>query len=151
MSLDQIRPQEFADDETRYASSSHTPSTLADDDGSQSPHPPSPTTLNTKLAQLTETRLPNIDQVSLELHRALHHFRPITEDYSSEPYHESFNWDDLELPENMEGEWYCVAFRSRRKANSDDHCKCITISVSLLCTVLRVLVQMWIVILVTYG
>lgn len=85
--------------------------------------PPSPTILDAKLAQLTETRLPHIDHASLELHRALHHFRPITENYSSELYHESFNWDNLELPEEVKGEWYCVAFRSRRKANSDDHCK----------------------------
>ena len=62
----------------------------------------------------------------MELHRALHHFRPITEDYSSQPYHESFNWDDLELPADVEGEWYCVAFRSRRKVESDSQCALFT-------------------------
>ncbi|KAF8287382.1 hypothetical protein DL93DRAFT_2146838 [Clavulina sp. PMI_390] len=80
----------------------------------------SPNALETKLAQLTEARLPSINAASLALHQALHHFQPITDNYSAEPYHESFNWDDLELPEDVEGEWYIVAFRSRRKAGSED-------------------------------
>lgn len=134
------RPQEFSDDETRYASSAGSPRTVYENELASpveketesaapapvaaaapgSAAPPSPKNLADKLANanLTEGRLPHIDPVSLELHRALHHFRPVTENYSAEPYHESFNWDDLELPEHMEGEWYCVAFRSRRKVAS---------------------------------
>ena len=67
----------------------------------------------------TETRLPSIDPASLSLHRALHNFRPVTEEYSTVPYSEAFNWEELELPEDEEREWYCVAFRSKRKEGSD--------------------------------
>jgi hypothetical protein len=35
------------------------------------------------------------------------------------PYGEAFNWDQLVLPEHEEREWYCVVFRSKRKAGSD--------------------------------
>ncbi|KAI9068266.1 hypothetical protein FKP32DRAFT_1672352 [Trametes sanguinea] len=67
----------------------------------------------------TESRLPSIDKASLALHRALHHFRPLTEDYATTPYAEAFNWDELELPADEEREWYCVVFRSKRKEGSD--------------------------------
>ncbi|KAJ3570959.1 hypothetical protein NP233_g4063 [Leucocoprinus birnbaumii] len=68
---------------------------------------------------VTETRLPNIDPASLSLHKALHRFRPITPEYASTPYAGAFNWGELRLPEEEEREWYCVVFRSRRKAGSD--------------------------------
>ncbi|KAF7315708.1 UPF0643 protein [Mycena indigotica] len=68
---------------------------------------------------VTQTRLPDIDPTSLSLHKALHHFKPITPHYASTPYHEAFNWDELMLPEHQEREWYIVVFRSRRKAGSD--------------------------------
>lgn len=67
----------------------------------------------------TDSRLPSIDKASLSLHRALHHFRPVTDEYATVPYAEAFNWEELELPEDDEREWYCVAFRSRRKDGSD--------------------------------
>lgn len=67
----------------------------------------------------TESRLPSIDPASLALHRALHHFRPTTEEYAKTPYSEAFNWDELELPLEEEREWYCVVFRSRRRDGSD--------------------------------
>lgn len=67
----------------------------------------------------TETHLPDIDPVSLSLHKALHFFRPVSEDYAALPYHLAFNWSELELPEDEEREWYAVAFRSRRKKGSD--------------------------------
>ncbi|KAF6761171.1 hypothetical protein DFP72DRAFT_880305 [Ephemerocybe angulata] len=51
---------------------------------------------------VTETRLPDIDPASLSLHKALHHYKP-----------------ELELPEDEEREWYCVAFKSQRKAGSN--------------------------------
>ena len=73
----------------------------------------------------TDSRLPSIDQPSLSLHRALHHFRPVTEEYATVPYREAFNWDELELPEDEEREWYCVAFRSKRKEGSDGGRECI--------------------------
>ncbi|KIO30693.1 hypothetical protein M407DRAFT_68952 [Tulasnella calospora MUT 4182] len=66
----------------------------------------------------TETRLPNIDPASLSLHKALHHFHP-RHGYAALPYGEAFNWNELELPEDEEREWYVVAFRSRRKEGSD--------------------------------
>ncbi|KAI0032250.1 hypothetical protein K488DRAFT_13806, partial [Vararia minispora EC-137] len=68
----------------------------------------------------TATRLPDIDPTSLSLHKALHSFSPATEHYASAPYAEAFNWDELELPEDEEREWYCVAFRSKRKAGSEN-------------------------------
>jgi hypothetical protein len=68
---------------------------------------------------LTETRLPDIDRPSLSLHKALHHFKPITPDYANTPYDKAFNWSELRLPKDEEREWFCVAFRSKRKAGSD--------------------------------
>ena len=67
----------------------------------------------------TEARLPTIDRASLALHRALHAFRPASGEYSTLSYAEAFNWDELELPADEEREWYCVAFRSKRKEGSD--------------------------------
>ncbi|KAF8586705.1 hypothetical protein K439DRAFT_1386773 [Ramaria rubella] len=68
---------------------------------------------------ITETRLPDIDPASLSLHRALHYFRPIDDQYAARPYTSAFHWDQLQLPEEDEREWYCVAFRSLRKDGSD--------------------------------
>ena len=85
---------------------------------------------------ITKTRLPDIDPASLSLHRALHHFRPVDDQYAARPYSEAFNWDQIQLPEedgrlctfrliifrpiyHPEREWYCVAFRSLRKGGSD--------------------------------
>ncbi|KAF7376137.1 UPF0643 protein [Mycena sanguinolenta] len=68
---------------------------------------------------VTQTRLPDIDPVSLSLHKALHYFRPKDEHYARHPYDEAFNWDQLVLPEEEEREWYCVVFRSKRKAGSE--------------------------------
>lgn len=68
---------------------------------------------------VTETRLPDIDPVSLSLHKALHYFRPLSEDYAALPYALAFNWSELQLAEDEEREWYAVVFRSRRKKGSD--------------------------------
>lgn len=70
----------------------------------------------------TTTRLPSIDPASLSLHKALHRFRPLTTDYASIPYPEAFNWEELLLPKMDDRDWFCVAFRSRRKAGSDGDC-----------------------------
>jgi len=67
----------------------------------------------------TETHLPSIDPVSLSLHRALHKFKPVDDKYAGTPYAVSFNWAQLELPEDEERDWYCVAFRSLRRPGSD--------------------------------
>ena len=69
----------------------------------------------------TESRLPTIDEASLALHKALHHFRTLTRDYATVPYNAAFNWDELvlDIPLEEEREWYCVAFRSKRKEGSD--------------------------------
>jgi hypothetical protein len=67
----------------------------------------------------TTARLPTIDPGSLALHKALHSFRHVTADYAHIPYGDAFNWDRLVLPEEIEREWYCVAFRSVRKEGSD--------------------------------
>jgi len=68
----------------------------------------------------TEAHLPDIDGPSLALHKALHNFTPITEKYASTSYAEAFNWGDLDLPEEDEHEWYCVAFTSKRKPGSEN-------------------------------
>lgn len=78
------------------------------------------------LVLTTETRLPDIDPVSLSLHRALHHFRPLNAEYAATPYADAFNWDELRLPEEEEREWYCVAFRSRRKEGSNGDGMCFS-------------------------
>jgi len=73
-----------------------------------------------RVPKATEAHLPDIDGPSLALHKALHNFTPITEKYASTSYAEAFNWGDLDLPEEDEHEWYCVAFRSVRKAGSEN-------------------------------
>ncbi|KZT59196.1 hypothetical protein CALCODRAFT_431396 [Calocera cornea HHB12733] len=67
----------------------------------------------------TEVRLPEIDPASLSLHHALHNFRPLDRQYSAKTYAEAFNWDEILLPEDEEREWYCVAFRSKRRKGSN--------------------------------
>ncbi|KAF9000858.1 Carboxylesterase family-domain-containing protein [Cyathus striatus] len=66
-----------------------------------------------------QTRLPDIDPASLSMHKALHLFKPITENYAGAPYQDAFNWPELTLPEDEERDWYCVVFRSKRKAGSN--------------------------------
>jgi hypothetical protein len=72
----------------------------------------------------TETHLPNIDPISLSLHKALHYFRAVDDKYASRPYSEAFNWDEVSqwMGEDEEREWYVVAFRSRRREGSDGTC-----------------------------
>jgi len=72
-----------------------------------------------RVPKTTEARLPDIDAASLSLHRALHNFCPLTENYAATTYAEAFNWDELDLPEEDEHDWYCVAFRSIRKPGSE--------------------------------
>jgi hypothetical protein len=81
-------------------------------------HNPTPEDLGTPY---TETHLPDIDPVSLSLHKALHKFRPVDDKYASHPYPEAFNWEEVAqgMPEDEEREWYVVAFRSRRADGSD--------------------------------
>lgn len=73
-----------------------------------------------RVPKVTEAHLPDIDGPSLALHKALHNFTPITERYASISYAEAFNWGELDLPEEDEHEWYCVAFRSIRKPGSEN-------------------------------
>jgi hypothetical protein len=72
-----------------------------------------------RIPKATESHLPDIDGPSLSLHKALHNFTPVTEKYASASYAEAFNWDQLDLPEEDEHEWYVVVFRSIRKPGSD--------------------------------
>ena len=72
---------------------------------------------------ITETRLPDIDPASLSLHKALHNFKPSSPDYANIAYGQAFNWSELRLPKDEEREWYCVAFRSKRKFGSDGTCE----------------------------
>jgi len=77
------------------------------------------TTPTGRVPKATEAHLPDIDAASLSLHKALHNFTPVTDHYASVSYAEVFNWDELDLPEEDEHEWYCVAFRSIRKEGSE--------------------------------
>lgn len=85
-------------------------------------HIPNPSPDNPPLT--SDTRLPNIDPVSLSLHKALHHFKPLDSTYATTNYIEAFNWSELQLPVDEEREWYCVAFRSKRRSGSDSGRKC---------------------------
>lgn len=68
-----------------------------------------------------DTHLPNIDPASLALHHALHHFAPVDAHYAARPYPSAFNWKAVgeHLEEDVEREWYCVVFRSRRNKGSE--------------------------------
>ncbi|KAI0254111.1 hypothetical protein BJV78DRAFT_1188676 [Lactifluus subvellereus] len=77
-------------------------------------------TVSTGLVPKTSKNcLPDIDPASLSLHKALHSFSPTTEDYAAMSYVNAFNWNDLELPEDDEREWYGITFRSTRRQGSD--------------------------------
>lgn len=54
---------------------------------------------------LTQSSLPAIDDASVALHNALFKFRPTTENYYYLPYAESFNWNELVLPVEVQREW----------------------------------------------
>lgn len=60
---------------------------------------------NQAQASYTSNRLPAIDQSSLFLYKALFQFRPIRRDYAVASYAESFNWQHLQLPSELEAEW----------------------------------------------
>lgn len=78
-----------------------------------------------RVPMTSKNRLPDIDPASLSLHKALHDFSPINEDYAAMPYADAFNWNDLELPEDDERDWYCITFRSIRRPGSDSGCPSI--------------------------
>jgi hypothetical protein len=112
---------EGASDDEEHSSQSSDPESDTDSDTSTiiASSSSSPSLIDVPKVLTTETRLPYIDPVSLSLHRALHYFRPLNDKYASRAYGEAFNWDELRLPEDEEREWYCVAFRSRRKEGSN--------------------------------
>lgn len=62
---------------------------------------------------------PPLDPASLSLHKSLHSFRPF-HDYARLPYEAAFNWSSLFLDEDLEREWYCVVFRSKRNDKLDN-------------------------------
>lgn len=49
---------------------------------------------------------------------ALHNFRPTSRDYYYSNYADAFNWNELILEEEIEKDWYIVAFRSVRAVGS---------------------------------
>ena len=83
--------------------------------------------------KVTEAHLPDIDGPSLALHKALHGFTPVTEKYASVSYAEAFNWDQLDLPEEDEHEWYCHVFRSIRKPGNQNDCQSMSLWLPDLC------------------
>ncbi|EKM54265.1 uncharacterized protein PHACADRAFT_257997 [Phanerochaete carnosa HHB-10118-sp] len=66
------------------------------------------------------TYQPDFAAVTLDLHKALHRFRPITENHAEAPFDEAFNWEELYLPEDTEREWFAVVTHSKTKNGSDD-------------------------------
>lgn len=70
------------------------------------------------------TYLPDLSAVTLALHKALHQFRPLTENYAETPFDEAFNWEELYLPEDAEREWFAVVTHSKTKDGSNDGRKC---------------------------
>ncbi|KAI5477882.1 hypothetical protein MNV49_005775 [Pseudohyphozyma bogoriensis] len=87
-------------------------------------HTPTPSSSSTAFSfsaptiSYTTSSLPSIDPASVALHDALHNFKPVSTNYAREEYAEAFNWPDLVLPEDIEREWYIVAFRSIRAPGS---------------------------------
>lgn len=78
----------------------------------------------------TDARLPNIDPASIALWRALHAIRPRSLTYAADFASETaldaatalcktLNIDAVKLPEDVEGKWYGVMFRSKRKEQSE--------------------------------
>ena len=57
--------------------------------------------------------------MTLELHKALHLFRPVTEHYASVPFAEAFNWDEITLPEDIERDWFAVVIYSKQQDGSN--------------------------------
>ncbi|ORX34235.1 hypothetical protein BD324DRAFT_173468 [Kockovaella imperatae] len=63
----------------------------------------------------------DLDRPSMILQQTLEGFRASSSRYATERYDIAFNWTDLEgLPLDMHREWYCVVFRSKRKASSSN-------------------------------
>lgn len=75
------------------------------------PPPPFQQTIQKTLPQ-TQTDL--LSSSSLALQDSLQAFRPLNDQYAQVLYADAFNWADIELDEDLEDEWYCVAFRSKR-------------------------------------
>lgn len=103
-----------------------------------------PETLN-ETVLYTASRLPVIDETAIYLWQALHLLKPLTADYAGDfgsepiptasgcPFAKSqsrsrtaldlvrsiLNWDSLTLPHRMQGVFYGVVFRSKRRSGSE--------------------------------
>lgn len=86
--------------------------------GSSVDLPPLETAINCGVTAISRTT-ESVDEASKLLSIALTKFRHITDDYAREYYEKAFNWDEIELPLDIEKEFYCVVFRSRRKPDVD--------------------------------
>jgi len=74
--------------------------------------PPKPVDVDRPTVGYTSSCLPTIDLVSWHLHNALHTFRPISKDYALIPFETAFNWSELQLPLEVEREWYLCQYDS---------------------------------------
>jgi hypothetical protein len=92
-----------------------------------------PTVSGGRAPRTSKSRLPDIDPMSLSLHKVLHNFAAITEDYAVAPYENAFNWNELELPVDDEREWYSITFRSIRRLGSDSARQSQSILLALRC------------------
>lgn len=86
--------------------------------GSSVDLPPLETAINCGVTAISRTT-ESVDEASKLLSIALTKFRHITDDYARECYEKAFNWNEIELPLDVEKEFYCVVFRSRRKPDVD--------------------------------
>ncbi|CED82057.1 hypothetical protein [Phaffia rhodozyma] len=80
---------------------------------------PIPSTKPNGVNRQPERYIPPVPEVplseqSFKLQEALRAFRPLSGKYAEVSYKDAFNWEDIQLDEDIEGEWYCVAFRSKR-------------------------------------
>lgn len=66
------------------------------------------------------TYQPDYSAATLALHRALHHFRSVTDNHSETPFEEAFNWDELYLPVDAEREWFATVTYSKAADGSND-------------------------------
>ena len=62
-----------------------------------------------------ETFSSEVAAMTMELHKALHRFRPVSDQYASMPFNEAFNWEELELPEEIERDWFAVVIQSKQR------------------------------------
>ena len=81
--------------------------------------PPLEKAINYGVTAISSSDSELVDEASKLLSMELSKFKHITENYANEKYEDSFNWNELELPEYIEKDFYAVVFRSKRRQDND--------------------------------